>query len=392
MLIFVFLIIIEVLTLIALRDKLRNISKRLFILSIVHFILSVWLWILLIETTAYKGFFDNPEHVSLLLNLAGAICIVAVPRILLILFHFTGKAIRIRRGGYVNWLTNTGLTIAIIIFLVISSGTFYGRFNFRVENVEIKIKDLNKDLEGIRIVQISDMHLSSFYNHGKLLGEIIDEVNRLKPDLILNTGDFVTFGWREFDSSDTILSKARSLYGNFAVMGNHDFGTYHPFFTEADRSDNVLLINNMIRSSGYTLLNDTNTVVRIKGAKIGLIGIITKGRHPDIVHGDLRKALSGLDSADLKILLSHDPNQWENEVVSKTDIDITLSGHTHGMQMGIYTHKFRWSPSKYFYPHWGGLFTEGNQVQYVNLGLGVLAIPFRIWMPPEITVITLKRE
>jgi predicted MPP superfamily phosphohydrolase len=385
MLIFVFLIIIEVLTVIVLKDKLRNRSKRLFILSaIVHFILSIWIWLLLIETTVYKGFFDNPEHISLLLSLAGAICAVAVPRIFLILFHFTGKAIRIRRGGHINWLTNTGLTIAVIFFSVISFGTFYGRFNFRVENVEIKIKDLNKDLDGLKIVQLSDMHLASFYNNGKLLGGIMDEVNILEPDLILNTGDFVTFGWREFDSNDTILSKARSLYGNFAVMGNHDFGTYHPFFTEADRSDNVLLINNMIRSSGYTLLNDTNTVVRIKGAKIGLIGIITKGRHPDIVHGDLRKALSGLDSADLKILLSHDPNQWENEVVSKTDID--------GMQMGIYTHKFRWSPSKYFYPHWGGLFTEGNQVQYVNLGLGVLAIPFRIWMPPEITVITLKRE
>ena len=102
--------------------------------------------------------------------------------------------------------------------------------------------------------------------------------------------------------------------------------------------------------------------------------------------------MSGLDSADLKILLSHDPNQWEKEVVSKTDIDITLSGHTHGMQMGIFTNKFKWSPSKYFYPHWGGLFIEGNQAQYVNIGLGVLAIPFRIWMPPEITVIKLIKE
>ncbi len=393
MLFFVLLIIIEVLTVIALRDKLRSRSKGLFILSVlIHFILSIWLWMLLIETTVYKGFFDNPDHISLLLSLAGAICAVAVPRIFLILFHFTGKAIRIRRGGHINWLTNAGLTIAVMFFSVISLGTFYGRFNFRVEHVDIKIKDLNKNLEGIRIIQLSDMHLASFYNHGNLLREIMDKVNMLKPDLILNTGDFVTFGWREFDSNDTILSKAHSLYGNFAVMGNHDFGTYHPFFTEADRSDNVLLINNMIRSSGYTLLNDTNSVVRIKGAKIGLIGIITKGRHPDMVHGDLRKALSGLDSADLKILLSHDPNQWEKEVVSKTDIDITLSGHTHGMQMGIYTNKFKWSPAKYFYPHWGGLFIEEDQVQYVNLGLGVLAIPFRIWMPPEITVIKLIKE
>jgi predicted MPP superfamily phosphohydrolase len=113
---------------------------------------------------------------------------------------------------------------------------------------------------------------------------------------------------------------------------------------------------------------------------------------PHIIHGDLAKAISGLDSADLKILLSHDPNQWEEEVTGKTDIDITLSGHTHGMQMGIMTKKIRWSPAKYFYPHWNGLYKQGNQYQYVNRGLGVIGIPFRIWMPPEITVITIKRE
>jgi uncharacterized protein len=132
--------------------------------------------------------------------------------------------------------------------------------------------------------------------------------------------------------------------------------------------------------------------VRIKGAKIGLIGIITKGSHPDIIHGDLKKALSGMDSVDLKILLSHDPNQWEKDVVSKSDVDLTLSGHTHGMQIGIITNRFRWSPAKYIYPHWNGIYTEGEQVQYVNRGLGELSIPFRIWMPPEITIITLKRE
>ena len=116
------------------------------------------------------------------------------------------------------------------------------------------------------------------------------------------------------------------------------------------------------------------------------------GRHPNITHGDLGKAIAGLDSVDLKILLSHDPNHWEKAVTGKTDIHLTLSGHTHGMQMGIVTKKFKWSPAKYFYPHWNGLFSNGNQFQYVNRGLGVLAVPFRIWMPPEITIITLKKE
>jgi predicted MPP superfamily phosphohydrolase len=347
---------------------------------------------LLIEVVTYKSFFDNPEHISHLMNLTGIICAVVVPRFIFILFHFTGRLIRIKRRGHIKWLTNIGLTTSILIFSIIAFGAFYGRYNFKTEYVEIKIKGLNKDLDGLKIVQLSDMHLSSFYKHGKSLQKAMEKVNALTPDLILNTGDFVTYGWREFDSCDTILSRSKSRYGNIAVMGNHDFGTYHPFFTEADRNNNVLIINNLVKSSGYTILNDTNMTVKIKEAKIGLIGITTKGSHPNIMHGDLNKALSGLDSVDLKILLSHDPNQWEMDVVSKTNIDITLSGHTHGMQMGICTKKFRWSPAKYFYPHWSGLFIEGNQVQYVNRGLGELAIPFRIWMPPEITLITLKRE
>jgi hypothetical protein len=111
-----------------------------------------------------------------------------------------------------------------------------------------------------------------------------------------------------------------------------------------------------------------------------------------MIHGNLTKAISGLDSVDLKILLSHDPNHWAEAVTGKTDIGLTLSGHTHGMQMGIITKKFKWSPSKYFYPHWNGLYITGNQYQYVNRGLGILAIPFRIGMPPEITILTIKSE
>ena len=389
----IILIITEVLTPAVLRQHFYSISKaKYFISIIIHVILSIWLWVLFFEINSYKSFFDTPRHIWLLMNMTGMMCAVVVPRAILNIFHFTGRLARIKTGGHLRWLTNTGLTIMVLILSIIAVGTLYGRFNFKTEAVTIKIKGLNKDLDGLKIVQLSDMHLSGFYNQGKLLQKIMDEVNTYKPDLVLNTGDFVSYGWREFDRNDTILSKVKSRYGNFAVMGNHDFGTYHPFFTEADKNNNVLIMNQLIRSSGYKVLNDEFTIVNVGDAKIGLIGIFTKGRHPDMVHGDLGEAISGLDSVDLKILLSHDPNQWEEEVTGKTDIDITLSGHTHGMQMGIFTKKFKWSPSKYFYPHWSGLYSEGNQFQYVNRGLGVLAIPFRIWMPPEITVITIKPE
>ncbi|MCX6253255.1 MAG: metallophosphoesterase [Bacteroidia bacterium] len=389
----IILITTEILTPVVLRQHFYSKSRvKYYISMIVHVILSMWLWILFFEITANKSFFDTPRHIWLLMNMTGMIIAVVVPRVILIILHFSGRLVKIKNGSHLRWLTNTGLTIMVLIISIIALGTLHGRFNFKTEVVTIKIRGLNKDLDGLKIVQLSDLHLSGFYHHRKLLQNVMEEVNTCEPDLILNTGDFVSYGWREFDRNDTILSKAKSRYGNFAVMGNHDFGTYHPFFTEADRDNNVLIMNQMIKSSGYKVLNDEFSIVTVGKAKIALIGIITKGRHPNMIHGDLGKAISGLDNVDLKILLSHDPNQWVEEVTGKTDIDITLSGHTHGMQMGILTKKFRWSPAKYYYPHWSGLYSNGNQFQYVNRGLGVLAIPFRIWMPPEITIITLKPE
>ncbi len=387
------LIITEILTFVVLRQHFYHTSKpKYFISLVINVILSLCVWITYVETTSFRSFYDNPRHVWLMMNMTGLIVAVVIPRIILDIVHFTGKLLRIKKGDHIRLLTNIGLIIMIIILTIIGFSTFHGRFNFKTEEVTIKIKGLNKDLDGLKIVQLSDIHLPCFYNQRKLLQKVMYDVNALKPDLLLNTGDFIDFGWREFDKNDTILSKAKSRYGNYAILGNHDIGTYDPFFTEADRDNNILIMNNLIKASGYQVLNDEFKIVNIGKARIALIGIITKGRHPHMIHGDVEKAISGLESVDLKILLSHDPNQWEEDVTGKTDIDITLSGHTHGMQMGIMTKRFRWSPAKYFYPHWNGLYTVGHQYQYVNRGLGSSAIPFRIWMPPEITVITIRKE
>jgi uncharacterized protein len=390
---FVILIIIEILTIAVFRQHLYTRSSLKYsVLMLFNVILSLWLWVLLFETVFYNSFYDNPGHIWLMLNLTGMVIAVVIPRVLLIILHYTGRLIRIKRGGYLKWLTTTGFIIMVLIISVSVEGTVYGRFNFKTEAVTVKIKGLKKDLDGLRIVQISDMHMTSFYHHRKVLQEVMDKVNSYKPDLLINTGDFVSFGWREFDGNDTILAKAKSRYGNYAILGNHDFGTYDPSFTEADKDNNVLIMNNLIKASGYRVLNDEYVKVKIGEARIGLIGIMTKGRFPHIIHGDLGKATEGLDSVDLKILLSHDPNQWAEAVDGKNDIDLTLSGHTHGMQFGIMMKRFKWSPAKYFYPHWSGLYSDGKQFHYVNRGLGCLAFPFRVWMPPEITILTLKPE
>ncbi|MCU0472325.1 MAG: metallophosphoesterase [Bacteroidales bacterium] len=393
MLAFAILILVEVLTFIVLKEHFYFRSKpKFFILLTANMILSFLLWFLLIKITTFKGFYDEPVNIATQMNLTGLMCAVVFPRILLSFLHFSGRLLRFRKGGHSVWLTRAGILLSSGIFVIVALGSFAGRFNFKTEMLTVRIKGLDPKISGLRIVQLSDMHLASFYHHHDLLEDLMDEVKSYNPDLIINTGDFVNFGWREFDRCDTILLKATSRYGNFAVFGNHDMGTYLPNSSDSEKQANTIKMNDLITASGYRMLNDEHIILNIKGFNIAFIGVNTAGRHPDIIHGDLHKAMEGLDSVDFKILLAHDPNQWKQDVTRKTDISLTLSGHTHGLQMGIMTKRFKWSPSHYFYPEWNGLFKEGEQYLYVNRGLGVLAIPFRIWMPPEITILTLSSE
>jgi predicted MPP superfamily phosphohydrolase len=325
------------------------------------------------------------------MNLTGAYIAVLFPRVFFDLLHYTGKLIRLRRRTHIRALSNTGIILWIVIFIGVVSGSIVGKFHFTTENVTIKVKGLKSDLDGLIIVQISDVHLSTFYKHKDALKEVMERINSYHPDIIINSGDFIEYGYREFERSDTIFSIAHGKYGSFAVLGNHDIGTYYPGYKSADIDTNIKHMSDLITASGYRLLKDENIVVKIGSARLGIAGTVTRGRFPVMKHGDLAKAIAGLDSADFKILISHDPNHWKEEVTGKTNIDLTLSGHTHGMQMGIITKKIRWSPSEYFYHQWNGLYTSGNQFLYVNRGLGVIVIPFRIFMPPEITVIKLER-
>jgi predicted MPP superfamily phosphohydrolase len=387
------LILLEILTILVLKDHFYKSSKPKFFISLIsHSLLSIWLWFAIIASVFYKGFFDTPSNIWMHLNMSGMLIAVGLPRMLLCLVHYAGKLFKIRKGGHHRWLTWSGLIVSCIIPVVIALGTFIGKFNFKTEEVTIKVAGMDKKLDSLRIVQISDLHLATYFKHNNQLRKVIDRVNSYHADLLINTGDFVSYGWREFDRCDTILAKARSRYGNFAILGNHDMGTYFPGSSQDERKAIALKIDELASASGYNVLNDEHVILNIRDTKIALIGVETYGRHPDIIHGDLKKAMEGLDGVDLKILMCHDPNQWRQDVTGKTDIDLTLAGHTHGMQMGIITKKIRWSPSKYFYPEWNGLFREGKQYLYVNRGLGVMAIPFRIWMPPEITVLTLVTE
>lgn len=385
------LIAIEIMTFIVIRKMFYDKSWiKYFLFTLVNLSLSILIWAVLFQLLLFRGFYDDSRHVSLMLTLNGLLSAVVLPRLIIIASYYAGFLLKNLHAKRI--LTVSGMGIALLITALFTNGILFGKFNFKTEYITIHINNLHKDLEDFKIVHISDIHLPSFYHNAGRLSEVMQEINEHHPDIIINTGDFVTYGWREFIGYDTILSIAKSRYGNFAVLGNHDFGTYHPYFTQADRKNNVMILNNMVTSSGYRVLNDESILLNIGNATIGLTGVITMGSFPDIIHGNLNKAIAGIDSTNLNILITHDPNHWIEEVKNSTDIELTLSGHTHGMQMGIYTRNFRWSPAKYFYPCWNGLCKEGDQYLIVNRGLGVLGIPGRIGMPPEITVITLRAE
>jgi len=387
------LLLIEVLTLAVIRQHYYDRSwMRYYFFITVNSVLSIWLWVLWFRIMSFRGAYDEQVNMWVLMNFRGMAVGLVIPRVIIIISHYAGRIINRGQGTHNRVFTNTGISLAAAMMLIITSGTFFGRYSFRTEYHEISIRDLSSDLDGIRIVHISDLHLTSFYHRQELLDDLMKQINDLEPDILVNTGDFVNVGWREAGRFDTILAKTSARYGKYAIMGNHDFGTYNPFFTEADMENNSRLIKRFIVASGYRVLDDEFTMLKIGAARIALAGVNTKGSFPDIIHGDIEKALKGIYGADLKILLAHDPNQWDLEIAGKTDVDITLAGHTHGMQIGIMTDKIKWSPARYFYPRWGGLYREGDQYLVVNKGLGVMGMPFRIGMPPEITIITLRAE
>ncbi|NMC41748.1 MAG: hypothetical protein GYA43_11375 [Bacteroidales bacterium] len=384
----ILLILSEILTFAIIRNHFKGFSRtRYYLIMISNTVMSIFFWILFTEVSGWKESFDDARHIWLIMNLNGAYTAVFVPRFILIILHFTGIIINYREGGHMRRLTNSGFIIWMVILVIVVSGTFYGRNNVKTEYVTVRYEHLNPDLEGLTIVQISDLHLASFHGRGHFLEKQVEKINSIGPDIIINSGDFISYGWREFGRMDTVLAKLQSRMGSFAVFGNHDMGTYHPFFSLVERKSHILMMENLICRSGFVLLKDDGVTLKKGNAEISVSGITTSGRHGHITYGDLGKAIAGREHADLNILVSHDPNHWRKYVAGRIKADLTLSGHTHGMQLGIYTGFFRWSPSKIWYPEWNGLYSEKQQYLYVNRGLGVLGVPFRIWMPPEITVI-----
>ena len=345
--------------------------------------------------------------------LFGAFIILYVPKILFVAFHstedviyglswiykraMTSKAVAADSGIILTrskFLSQVGIILASLPFMAFIWGIVKGRFNFRVEKSRITFPNLPKSFDGIKIVQISDIHIGSFKGFQAQVEEAIDMVNAQQPDFIFFTGDLVNNFSEELDGWLPILSRMKARYGKYSILGNHDYGDYYKnWASKAEKAENFRKIEEAHATMGFQLLNNQSVTLTRNGESIALIGVENWGHKPFPQYADLAKAAIGTENKTFKILLSHDPDHWGAKILNKTDIDLTFSGHTHGMQFGIrIAGNELWSPAKYKYKRWAGLYQEGNQYLYVNRGFGYIGYPGRVGMPPEITVLELKHS
>ena len=278
-----------------------------------------------------------------------------------------------------------GLFSGLLPFFVIVYAIFRSLYRFKVHHINIKIKDLPDNLAGLSIVQISDLHLGSFNFRYHILDRAVKLINQLNPDLIFFTGDLVNNHAWELKGWDLVLNKLTAKKGKYSVLGNHDYGDYSQWGSIKAKRSNHELIKYFYEKIDFKLLVNESEIVEIDGEKLAILGVENWGMPPFKQYGDLNKAIKKVVDIPFKILLSHDPSHWSEEVVKDTDIVLTLSGHTHGMQAAINFKNKKWSPIKFKYKHWAGLYKDRDQYLHVNRGLGWLAFPGRIGMRPEIT-------
>ena len=291
-----------------------------------------------------------------------------------------------------KFISQIALGLAAIPFTSLLYGMYKGKYRYRVLEYVLHFEDLPEAFDGYRITQISDVHSGSFDNYEKVKYGV-DLVNEQESDIILFTGDMVNNTASEMEPWKELFGTLKAKDGVFSVLGNHDYGDYVQWDSPEDKIKNLEDLKQIHKEMGYDLLCNESRFIEKKGQRIALLGVENWGKGGFKKAGDLTKASALVSSNDFKILMSHDPSHWEQIVVNDNiHYHLTLSGHTHGMQFGIEIPGWiKWSPVKWRYKHWAGIYKEAGQYINVNRGFGYLAYPGRVGIWPEVSVITLKK-
>ncbi len=314
-----------------------------------------------------------------------------LPKYLFVIIDLIAKIPCLFKRHRLSWLSITGAVLSVVTFVALWWGALVNRFNIDVNDVEIEIAGLPDGFDGYRIVQFSDMHVGTFGNDTTFVSTFVDRINALNPDLIVFTGDIVNSKTTELPPFVAPFSRLNAPDGVYSILGNHDYGDYSEWPSAEAKKGNLELMKKLQADMGWHLLLNETVMLRHDGDSIALIGVENIGDPPFKVYGSLSKAYPQLSDSVSKILLTHNPAHWTDSISGNADmrVPLSLSGHTHAMQLEI----LGWSPAKYRYPTWGGLYNDSDKQHqlYVNIGGGTVGFPARVGATPEITLITLKK-
>ena len=329
----------------------------------------------------------TPENMDAIILYLSAYMLLALPKTTYMLVSFIGKLIGLVFHPYRKANTPVSFTAGFAVFCMMICGLSFGPTLLKVKKSTFQSETLPKEFDGYKIVQVSDLHLTSMKTHPEFVSELVRTINAQQADAICFTGDLVSTDVAELYPFVNELSKLKAKDGVFSILGNHDYMTYAKYMTPLEKSQKFHEMLKLQEKMGWNLLQNEHSVIHRGQDSIVILGVENDGKPPFPERGDLNKAQEGLNlNVPLfKLLLSHDPSHWKRKVLPTTDIQLTLSGHTHGMQFMI----GNWSPAQYLYPEWKGMYQENSRGLYVSLGVGGALIPFRFGAWPEINVITL---
>jgi predicted MPP superfamily phosphohydrolase len=291
-----------------------------------------------------------------------------------------------------EFISRLALGLGLVPVLSILWGMVKGKTDYTVRRVVLRYPNLPASFDGFKVLQISDLHTGSFNGNTEPMERAVAIINAQKADLIVMTGDLVNNVALEVEPHIPALAGIKSELPIFSILGNHDYGDYVQWESLAAKRENLQRLAQNHAKIGWKLLLDESHTIRRGTDEFAILGVQNWSAHPQFPkHGKLAQTHAASGNAPFKLLLSHDPSHWEAQVLDYPDIDLTLSGHTHGMQFGINLPFFKWSPVQYSYPQWAGIYEKGRQKLYVNVGLGYLGVPMRAGFLPEITVLELRR-
>ncbi len=373
---------------------------------LVYWAISIGMLALLVWVSISIQELRGTRNYSFVFSLAALFMLFFLPKVVIVVFHLIEDIMEAVRWLFVRlapgapdvagepisrlrFISQTGLALAAIPFGGVLYGISHGRKYFKTRHLDVASDKLPPAFDRLRIIQISDLHLGSFSLDSDIVQRGVDLINAERPDLILFTGDLVNDYADEAQPWLEVLNKLHAPLGKYSILGNHDYSDYVLWDSASAKRENMGKLARHHAAMGFNLMLDEHTSIVKDGEAITLLGVQNWGKRFQ-QYGNLSKAMAGSDPSSFRILMSHDPTHWEEQVWG-TGIDLTLSGHTHGAQFGITIAGQTYSPAQWVYKQWAGHYTEGDQHLYVNRGFGFIGFPGRVGMPPEITVIELRR-